>query len=472
MKSNPAILAAVFATACCTTLVCLAADKPNVVIIMVDDLGAESVGAYGNTGFSTPNIDRLATEGALFDSAYGTPSCSPSRAMILTGLYTNKSGIMERLGQGTQNRLPAHIPGFGKMFKANGYKTAIAGKWHLGNFDWYPNHPVAHGFDEYFLAPGTYDGVKSSIYFDPTVWENGTLTQYVGQYGPDMRCDYICEFMQRNKDGPFLAYYPMSLVHKPFHKPPLLDGRIKHNLTNPGKDNDQFGLMVSYMDHLVGRVLDKIEELGIAEDTLVIFTADNGTPAAITSLLGDLKVQGGKLHLKESGYRVPYIARWPGKIPVGQRDSFFTHADLFPTLAGLTDLPMKHEVSGRDLSHNFLGKPGKDREFVHLAWEGGFYMVRDKRFRIHENSKLYDIPVTSNQARYSEQECSSPGDFPEAFRLLSAELTEYQKIKKTDDSYKIIPFKGHKKHIQRAPGLEGKEPVKIMVVDSRRKSSK
>ena len=417
--------------------------QPNVVIIMVDDLGAESVGAFGNTGFLTPNIDRLARESAQFNNAYGTPSCSASRAMILTGLYTNKSGILERLGQGTPNRLPAHIPTFADLFKDNGYTTGIAGKWHLGNFDHYPSHPVSHGFDDYMLSPGLYHLKEHEIYRDPTFWQNGELVDYPGEYGPDLLCDYICEFMEQNKEGPFLAYYPMVLVHKPFHTPPLLDGKIEHNLANPRKDNDQFGLMVSYMDHVVGRVLAKIDELGIAENTIVIFTADNGTPAAITSHLADLQVQGGKLYLKESGYRVPYLARWPGRIPAGERAGFFTHADLFPTLAGLLDVPMGYEVSGMDLSHNFFDEPGEDREYVSLAWEGGNYMVRDKRFRIHEDDRLFDIPVTSSRARYSEQE-TSPAKFPVAHQRLRTELKEYQQIKKTDDSYTIIPFKGHK----------------------------
>lgn len=431
-----------------------AAEQPNVVVIMVDDLGAEAVGCYGNTCFSTPNIDRLASQGARFENAYGTPSCSPSRAMIVSGLYTNRSGILERLGTGTPNCLPGHIPTFADLFQTNGYRTAIAGKWHLGDFDQYPDHPVSHGFDEYFMFAKYYNHKDHSRYYDPDIWQNREIKTYGGQYGPDLYCDFICNFIEKNKDRPFLAYYPMVLVHKNFHKPPMLEG-VKHFLPDDAADVDKtFGLMIAYTDLLVGRILDKLDELGLADNTLVIFTADNGTPNAITSRLGDLKVGGGKLSLIESGYRVPYIARWPGKIPAGVRDSFFTHADLFPSLAGLAGLPMEYDVSGMDLSHNFLNASGKDRDFVYLAWEGGFYMVRDKRFRLHEDGRLYDIPVASNESRYSEKMVDL-ADHPEAGQRLQKEMAEYMKIKKTDDSYTIIPFHGHKKYKKAAAEKAG-----------------
>ncbi|VGO18300.1 sulfatase-like hydrolase/transferase [Pontiella sulfatireligans] len=422
-----------------------AADRPNVVIIMLDDLGAETLGCYGNTGYSTPNIDRLAAGGARFENAYGTPSCSPSRAMILSGLYTNRSGIKERLGTGTSNCLPAHLPTFADLLKNHGYRTGIAGKWHLGDFDFYPDHPAAHGFDDYRMFAKHYEFFAYNSYVNPGIWENGEVTVYKGAYGPDMYCDFIVDFIERNKEQPFLAYLPMTLVHKPFHKPKLLDGKIKHFLLDDAPAVDQtFGLMLSYADHLVGRILDKLDELNLSDNTLVIFTGDNGTPHAITSHLGDLRVAGGKLSLIESGYRVPYIARWPGKIPVGQREAFFTHADLLPSLAGLTGAPMTFDVSGMDLSHNFFNTQGVDREYVYLAWEGGQYMVRDKRFRLHEDGRFYDIPITSTAERYSEKSCSID-EYPEAYQRLREELEKNKTIQQIDDSYSIIPFGEHKK---------------------------
>ncbi|VGO18556.1 sulfatase-like hydrolase/transferase [Pontiella sulfatireligans] len=426
------------------TMSCAVAEKPNVVVIMVDDLGAETLGCYGSTSFSTPNLDRLASQGARFENAYGTPSCSPSRAMIVSGLYSNRSGILERLGAGTPNCLPGHIPTFGDLFQENGYKTGITGKWHIGDFDRYPEHPQSHGFAESFMWAKYYKGVDYSNYFNPGVIDHGELQVRKGEYGPNLFCDYILNFIEQNKEGPFLAYYPMVLVHKNFHNPPEKEG-VKHFFPeSAGDDNKKYALMVSYMDMLVGRILDKLDALGLTDNTLVIFTADNGSPNAILSQLGDLTVRGGKLSLIESGYRIPFIARWPRKIPVGTRDQFMTLADVFPTLAGLTGLSMTADVNGMDLSHNFFGKPGEDRDYVYIAWEGGFYFVRDKRFRLHEDGKLYDIPVSSNGSRYSEK-LSSITEHPEEAQRLQAKLDEFKKIQKTDESYTIIPFKGYKK---------------------------
>ena len=431
-------------------------DRPNVIIIMADDLGAESIGCYGATGFLTPNIDRLAEQGAVLDNAYGTPSCSPSRAMLLTGLYTNTTGILERLGKGTPNCLPSHIPTFAKLFKENGYVTAISGKWHLGDFDHYPEHPTSHGFDEYFMFAKYYNFEEHNCYYNPMVYMDGMLKEFKGKYGPDLFCDNICDFMEANKDHQFMAYYPMVLTHKPFHKPPQIEGKVRHNLpANCDKNDNSFGLMVSYADLLVGRILNKIDELGIKDNTIVIFTADNGTPAMITSHLGDLRVKGGKLYLKESGWRVPYIMRWPGKIKSGNRDSFFMHADLFPTLAALTGLSMTSEVDGMDLSHNLLGKPGNDREYAYLGWEGGHFMVRNKRFEIHEDKRFYDVPVSSNKERYSEKEID-PKSFPETYKRMNKVMQEYMKIGKKDNSYTIIPFKEHKKYKLKAAAEAGK----------------
>ena len=160
------------------------------------------------------------------------------------------------------------------------------------------------------------------------------------------------------------------------------------------------------------------------------------------------------------GYRVPFIARWPGRIPAGKREQFMTFADLFPTLASLTGLLMKHQVDGMGLSHTFLQKPGTDREYVYLAWEGGFYFVRDKRFRLHEDGRLYDIPVSSDAARYSE-ELSSIAEHPEAHQRLQSKLDEFKKIQKTDDSYTIIPFHGYKKYAKEAARNAGVTRQKI-----------
>ena len=145
--------------------------KPNIILIMADDLGAETLGCYGNTAYSTPRLDRMAQEGARFENAFSTPVCSPTRAMILTGLHPNRTGFLERLDSPLDtertNRLPIHLTTFAQVFQSAGYATAIAGKWHLGDFQTYPDQPASHGFDEHCLWVQYWDDERRSRYYGP-----------------------------------------------------------------------------------------------------------------------------------------------------------------------------------------------------------------------------------------------------------------------------------------------------------------
>ena len=153
-----------------------AANQPNVILIMADDLGAETLGCYGNSLFNTPVLDRMAEEGARFENAYATPICTPTRAMILTGLHPNRTGFLERLDSPLDpeyaNRLPVHLKTFANLFQDAGYATAIAGKWHLGAFNIYPDQPNSHGFDEHCLWTQHWEGARHSRYYAPDNWEN------------------------------------------------------------------------------------------------------------------------------------------------------------------------------------------------------------------------------------------------------------------------------------------------------------
>ncbi|MCZ6675426.1 MAG: sulfatase-like hydrolase/transferase, partial [Verrucomicrobia bacterium] len=302
---------------------------PNVVLIMADDLGAETLACYGNSVYSTPVLDQMAHEGARFNNAFSTPVCSPTRAMILTGLYPNRTGFLERLDSPLDteniNRLPVHLKTFGQLFQSAGYATAIAGKWHLGSFEKYPDQPKSHGFDEHCLWTQYWDGTKRSRYYAPDNWENSEHKEHGKEtFGPDYYSDFLLGFIERNRDRPFLAYYPMNLIHGPMITPPGLEELAQRNYPNDlGENERKMGHMITYMDMIVGKFLDKLKEIGQEENTLVIFTGDNGT-AGTVSRLGDFHVRGGKRTMNEAGTRVPFIARWPGKIPAGVKDSFFT----------------------------------------------------------------------------------------------------------------------------------------------------
>ena len=420
--------------------------KPNILIIMADDLGAENLACYGNTTYQTPNLDRLAAEGARFENAFSTPVCTPTRAMILTGLYPNRSGFMERLDSPldpeNNNRLPVHLKTFGQVFQEAGYKTAIAGKWHLGNFQKHPDQPTSHGFDEHCLWVQYWDGERRSRYYAPHNWENGKYVVHGEEvFGPDYYADFLIDFMERNQEQPFLAYFPMNLIHTPFVSPPGLKELAESEYPKDlGKNERINGHMVTYMDGVVGRLLDSLKDLGLAENTVVVFTGDNGTVGNLTSQLGDFHLRGGKRTMNEAGTRVPLIAHWPGKIPPAKRTSFFTLMDVLPTLAAVAEIPIEHEIDGMDLSHNLFGSKGTDREFFKMAFEGDCYFVRNDRFRLHEDGRFYEVPVTSDEARYNMDVIDDPKEYQNSLRDLESKLDEYIKIQQTDTSYSIVPF--------------------------------
>ena len=424
----------------------MSARKPNIILIMADDLGAETLGCYGNTVNSTPRLDQMAREGARFENAFATPVCSPTRAMILTGLHPNRTGVLERLDSPLDpeknNRLPAHLPTFARVFRAAGYATAIAGKWHLGDFQAHPDQPVSHGFDEYCLWVQYWDGERRSRYYAPHNWENGTYRAHGAEtFGPDYYSDFLIDFIERNRDRPFLAYYPMNLIHGPLVAPPGLQALAESEYPDDlGLNERKAGHMVTYMDAIVGKFLDKIEELDLDEHTLIVFTGDNGTAGNLESQLGPFKLKGGKRTMNEAGTRVPLIARWPGVVPAGTRDAFFSLMDVMPTLSAMARIPMEHPVDGMDLSHSLLGKSGNDREYFSMAFEGDVYFVRDKRFRLHEDGRLYDIPVSGNETRYSMDSLVGKSGHSDARERLQTRLESYMGIHKTDQSYSIIPF--------------------------------
>ena len=444
MKFAPLFLCFFGFSICCTA----ENQPPNIVLIMADDLGAENLACYGNTVHATPHLDRMAREGALFNNAYASPVCTPTRAMIMTGLYPNRSGFLERLDSKADvnetNRLPVHLKTFGHLFQEAGYATAIAGKWHLGNFQKHPDQPNSHGFDRHCLWVQYWNGKRPSRYYGPQNWEDGKYVVHSKKvFGPDYYTQFLIDFINTShgKKQPFLAYFPMNLIHGPMVTPPGDQNEAEANYPeNLGKKERINGQMVHHMDKLVGRLLAKLDSLDITDNTLVIFTGDNGTSKSLENRLGDFRLRGGKRTMNEAGTRVPFIARWPGKIPAGKRDAILSLMDVLPTLASVAGIPVEHEIDGMGLSHNLFDKPGKDREFFEMAFEGGCYFVRDKRFRLHEDGRFYDIPVTGDESRYSMHEISDLEENTEHQHRLKKRLTQFMKIKQTDTNYRVIPF--------------------------------
>ena len=402
--------------------------KPNVIVIMADDIGAEGLESYGSTIYTSPNLTRMAKEGIQFQNAYATPLCTPSRAMIMTGTYPHRNGFKALIGKKPGLRMPANIPTFGHYFQKAGYKTAIAGKWQLGKFDAFPNQPAEHGFDKYCMWTWFYKGNKDSRYYKPHIHVDGKFFQGTEKdFGPDYYAKFVFDFIDENKDKPFFIYFPMALVHSPFIIPPSLGEKAKAKFTDDlSKQTKAFGHMITYMDDIIGKMIARLKKHAIDDNTLVLFTGDNGTHKSIVSKLPGMDLTGAKGSAVEAGSRVPFIVRWPSKIKPAVSDKFFCLVDVLPTICSIAGIKTIAEVDGMDLSHNFLGTEGKDREYIVMPYKG-FY-VRDKRFRLHADGRMFDIPVTSDKERYSEKETKNPEHAPHRKRL-QALIDKYNALK-------------------------------------------
>lgn len=406
-------------------------DRPNIIVIMADDLGAEGLACYGSSIYTTPNLDTMAQEGVLFNNAYSTPLCTPTRVMIMTGKYPNRSGFTSLIsGKEKDARMPAMLKTFGNYFKEAGYKTAMAGKWQLGQFDFYPNQPVEHGFNAYCMWKWMFGGKKTSRFYEPGIWSNGESKDGgVKDYGPDIYTQFVVDFIEQNQGEPFFIYFPMALVHSPFRNPPGLK-ELSHSKYVEGmnKETMAFGHMITYMDMLVGKILQKLKDTGLDDNTLVMFTGDNGTSRKIISQLGGLKLEGAKGSMTEAGTRVPFICRWPSRVPAGRElDEMFCLVDVLPTISKVAGVEIASEgIDGMDLSHYLFGTEGVDRDHVFMSYNGESF-VRDQRFRLSDEGVLFDIPATSNESRYSEKISINP-EHKEVKERLQVLLDQYNSI--------------------------------------------
>ena len=356
-------------------------EKPNVVLIMADDLGYECLGCNGGTSYQTPTLDALARTGTRFTHAFCTPLCSPTRNLIMTGRYNFRN----YRGWGT---LDPKETTFGHLLRAAGYATCVSGKWQLCRFDKPGNadHPKRAGFDEHCVWTWHYKGKKPSRYWDPFIWQDGKFRDDLkGKYGPDVHCDFIVDFIERHKAQPFLAYYPMNLVHAPFVRTP--------DSKQGKKKGGHFADMVAYLDKCVGRVVATLDRLGLRERTLILFTGDNGTPRGIRSKLGDTAFPGGKGRMTDAGTHVPLLANWTGTTPAGRAcGDLIDFSDVLPTLAAIAGAPLPEGVTldGRSFLPQLRGEPGTPRDWVFIQLNNK-RAIRDKRWKLHHDGRLYDL---------------------------------------------------------------------------------
>ncbi len=328
--------------------------QPNIVMVLVDDLGTEGVGSYGGLSIHTPRIDSLSADGMRFTQAHTTPLCTPTRVRLMTG----RGGLRNYVDFATLH--PEEVT-FAAQLRDAGYETGVAGKWQLlGGVEpgtesspkWSGSSPSHAGFDHWCLWQTQGRG---SRYFDPTLDIDGETNIYKGKYGPEMFVDWAEAFMSQEREAPFLLYYPMALPHDPFVGTPLSRPDSDPEFANETvaeRDQRHFEDMVAEVDVLVGRLLDKIEELGIADDTLFVFATDNSHSRQVTLTTEGREYSGRKYITSDLGTRVPLIVRWPGKIDSGQESGALVDLmDLMPTFieAGHAELPGGVTLDGKSL---------------------------------------------------------------------------------------------------------------------------
>jgi len=379
--------------------------RPNFVFVLIDDLGGHDVGCYGSSFYETPNIDKLAREGMRFTDAYAAcPVCSPTRASILTGKYPARLKLTNFLiGRRWPEESPISPPDWryempleevtiAEALKEAGYKTCFVGKWHLGKEPYYPEH---QGFD--INVGGTASGSPRS-HFYPKWGDNPPLKGKDGEYLADRLTDESLKFLQANHDGPFLLYLSHYGVHVPLQAKAEPTARYQEKVKRlPGTEGPEFlpegerkakqvqnhavyAAMVESIDDSVGRVLAKLEELGLADNTVVIFMSDNGgLSTAEGSPTSNVPLRAGKGWLYEGGVREPMIIKWPGVTkPGGVCREPVISTDFYPTMlemAGLALRPEQH-VDGLSLCGLLRGEGGLKRKAVywhypHYSNQGG-----------------------------------------------------------------------------------------------------
>ena len=415
---------------------------PNILFILVDDLGKEWVSCYGAEDIETPHIDALAETGLRFENAYSMPQCTPSRVSLLTGQYPWRTGWVNhwdvpRWGVGYFDWKQPGNRTFAQLLKQQGYATAAAGKWQVNDFRVEPQAMRKHGFDHWCMWTGYETGNPPSAerYWDPYVNTPAGSRTVEGAFGPDVYCDALIGFMRAHRDEPMMLYFPMALTHTPFvttPDAPRANGKMEKHKA-----------MVRYTDKLVGRLTGALDELGIREDTIVIFTTDNGTTGAITGTRNGTKIRGAKANKVEAGVCAPFIANCPGRVPAGVvTDALTDFTDMLPTFMDLAGAkpPERLEIDGVSIAPLLLGKADdtprdwimalghgparQDEQGVRGVADFAPRVIRDKRYKVWVDEHRAITRLHDLQADPFEKQNLLHSDKPEH----TAALAKFRKI--------------------------------------------
>ena len=393
-------------------------NRPNIVVILSDDQAWGDLSVNGNVDISTPRIDSLARTGATVDRFFVSPVCSPTRAEFLTGRYFGRTGV-SGVSEGKE-RLNLDETTIAQIFKSAGYATGAFGKWHNGTQ--HPYHPNARGFEEFYGFCSGHWG----HYFDTEMDHNGEIVRGNGFIADDLT-DHAVSYIEQNQKRPFFCYIPYNLPHSPMQVPDRFyakfDGATIHQQSVRPKEDDPINTraalaMCENIDWNVGRVLDKLESLGLAENTIVVYFSDNGPSHWRWN--GGMK--GKKGSLDEGGVRVPFFIRWPNHVTAGLKIPQIAGAiDLLPTLTDLAKVPLtaSKPLDGRSLKpllieHGARPADWPEREIISMQAGGKKTQlsVRSQGFRLDAAGALYDMEADPGQTRNV-----ADGHFAEVQRL-------------------------------------------------------
>lgn len=368
--------------------------RPNVVLVISDDQGYGDLGRHGNPIIQTPALDRLYEQSIRLTQFHVDPTCSPTRAALMTGRYSARTGVWHTImGRSLLRRDEVTVA---NVFAVAGYKTGIFGKWHLG--DNYPFRPQDRGFQDSLVHGGGGIGNTpdhwGNDYFDDTYLQNGRLKPFDG-YCTDVFFDAALQFIEDNKDRPFFAYIPTNVPHSPYNVDDSYS-KLYRDREVAGTLADFYG-MITNLDENVGKLMHRLEELGLEENTILIFMTDNGT--ARGDFAAGMRGQKGSEY--DGGHRVPFFLRWPGGLRGGRDIGRLTaHIDVLPTLIELCDLeePADPQVDGRSWGALLRGEEGWPERVLFVQshriehptpWRKSAVMT--DRYRLVNGSELYDI---------------------------------------------------------------------------------
>ncbi|MDG2385353.1 MAG: sulfatase-like hydrolase/transferase [Pirellulaceae bacterium] len=415
---------------------------PNIVLIMADDMGYECVSANGSISYKTPHIDQLAKQGMRFVHAHSQPICTPSRVQIMTGIYNERNYLQFGV-------LDSQATTFAHLLQQAGYATCVAGKWQLKGGSRAPQH---FGFDEHCLWQLTR---RPSRYPNPGLEVNGKELDYSnGKYGPELVSDFVCDFIDRHRSEPFFVYYPMILPHWPFEPTPDSadwDPAAKGVLKGVG-ELKYFEDMVHYTDKIVGKIVSQLDQLGLVDNTMVIFTGDNGTYVRIVSQTVDGPIQGGKGSTRDQGTHVPFVVRWPERVQAGKvSEALIDFTDLLPTLAEAAGIPANRwrnekakgaqarlapQFDGRSFLPVLEGRSDSVRDWIYCWYHRNGRQdlatqhVRDRQYKLYSSGQFFDVVTDPNEEVDLSQRQLSDSQYAAQKRLstaLSAVMTGSRK---------------------------------------------